>query len=295
MLFSYLIPNLIYIMDIDTITNKSLEALQVRTVADESAVVLPEGYCLKQLLSVRMTPPRKMGHFRLHRLEDLIAFVKREDEESCVRSLVYVNEGEVLAVCNHYDEYNEAAAGGWMDRRVSFDLVKSMEWNTWMRFSGRSISQAEFVDFIEDNYKDIVAVEGSPSASDMLTLASKFDMNRKVEFKQAYRSVDGETKLTYNETLEAKSGDILLPNDFMIQIPVIKGAEEETLFNIKARLKVRLKDGELSFSFTLVRPDLCLESSLDAIGQKVKEGLPDNNVYRGGLECDPMEQTKALL
>lgn len=282
-------------MDIDSITSKWLEALQVRTVAGEAAVVLPEGYCVEQLLSVRDTPPRKMGHFRLQRLEDLIAFVEREDEESCVRSLVYVNEGEVLAVCNHYDEGGSDEAGGWMDRRVSFDLVKSVEWNTWMGFSGRSISQALFVDFIEDNYKDIVAVEGSPSASDMLTLASKFDMNRKVEFKQAYRSVDGETKLTYNETLEAKSGDILLPNDFMIQIPVIKGAEVESLFNIKARLKVRLKDGELSFSFSLVRPDLCLEASLDAIGQKVREGLPDNCVYRGCLECGPVEMAKALL
>lgn len=279
-------------MDIDT--TKMLEALQVRTVAGDAAVVLPEGYSLEQILSTRLTPPRRMGHFRLQKLDDLISFVKREDAESDVGSVIYVNESEVLAVCNHYDDASPVA-GGWMDRRVSFDLVKSVEWNTWMRFSGVSIDQAKFVDFIEENYKDIVQVEDSPSASDMLTLASKFDMNRKVEFKQAYRSSDGEMKLTYNETLEAKSGDILLPNDFMIQIPVFKGAEAETMFNIKARLKVRLKEGALSFSFQLVRPDRCLEASLDAIAQKVKDGLPDNSAYRGGVESDPMEQVKGLI
>ena len=149
----------------DNLNEETLAAVRVQEVAHGHAAVVPNGYTLYHLDCLGNTPPRKAGSVQLLDLETLADFVKAEDAENGVKSVIYVSDREVNAVLNYYSP----DGNGWGDHQATMQLNKTVEWENWTKYDGQAMSQKDFVEFLEENSKDVM--EPTPSA--MLTLASK--------------------------------------------------------------------------------------------------------------------------
>lgn len=134
--------------------------------------------------------------------------------------------------------------------------------------------QAEFACWIEDNMGDIATVDGFPSGTAMLTMATNLEIAQDSTIKSAIRLQSGGVRMEYVEDSNAetvKSMEVF--NRFAIGVPVFWGGSP---YLIEARLKYQLKGGKVDFWYELNRPDKVLEDAAKMLTVTIKSetGFP---------------------
>lgn len=246
-------------------------------IHEDTKIVSLEAYTEK----MADKPFRSAGRVRLLSLPQFVDYVKYAGG----RPPVFVDNSKAEAVFNFREEGTER---GWGDDTATFNLERTPEWNIWTRNSNDRMSQSEFCDFLEDNMQDIV----TPNGSDLLGIVSNFRTLTKVEYGSAYRTQDGQVQLEYKEEKTNTSREMQLPAELLLQLPVIRGAEEITTYQIKARLKYRVdkESHKLFFTYTLIRPDIPESNAVHDVASHLREkleGLAD--VFEGCVVMKPME------
>ena len=131
--------------------------------------------------------------------------------------------------------------------RATFPMKPDDRWNIWTSFDGKPFSQVDFAEFVEDNRADIY----DPEPARMLEIASDLTAHTEVNFGSSTRLGNGQTRIRYEETIKSgvpSAGDIEVPEEFKIRIPVFYG---ESATTISVRLRFRLNQGKLSFTYKL--------------------------------------------
>jgi uncharacterized protein YfdQ (DUF2303 family) len=201
---------------------------------------------------------------------DAGSFIEYYSLFSDSHSRVFADEtkAQVLAVLDYHGTGENAPR--WGQHRVRLDLRHSEEWKAWTGHNGQShkMSQLEFAEFIEDNAPDIK----EPNAATMLEMARSLQAKTDVDFSSAVRTNNGQVQLKYTENIKGTygSGNVEIPEEFLIQIPVYVGTERVP---IRARLRYRLLSGKLSIWYDLLRADeIARVAFLNVLGA-IKEGL----------------------
>jgi len=168
------------------------------------------------------------------------------------------------------DGDGELCEARWQEHRLVLQLEVTPEWAAWTRQDRQQMPQGTFAEFIEDHVGDIAA-DGPCTGADLLEMAQQFQAHTKVEFKSGARLADGQTQLTYIETVEASGGQrgtVTIPGAFELGIRVFGDLEP---YRVKARFRYRMNDGKLTLGYHLDDPERKVRDAVGLVVAKAEE------------------------
>lgn len=198
-------------------------------------------------------PYRKRGTVRLHNVESLLSYAKDQGMQQHGYMFADVDARTITAVLN-----GERELPAWRDHCAVFSAQLTPECETWLNNNKRKFGQTEFAEFIEDNLADLA----DEQAQRLLEVASTIQAVSGINFASAKRLQDGQTQLTYTETIDARagaSGNLSIPKEFNLGLRIFRGDMQG--YKLKARLKYRLAGGTIGFWYELDRPERAIEDA----------------------------------
>jgi uncharacterized protein YfdQ (DUF2303 family) len=244
-----------------------------------------------------MTPRRAVGtsnHLTVASFLEHVA--KFKDQGSAIYANGDVSKPQVMAIYNYH--FDQSPRFG--DHRAVLDCRLSDEWKVWTANANKAMRQHDFAMFIEDNIGDIQPAPNLKDAnneilkeismtlaypfagqSDMLKLSRGIEIFEASKAKSIVNLQTGERTLEYQG--EHKDGDgnkLTIPGLFLIAIPVFK---DGIVYRLPVRLRYRLQDGSVNWSYDIYRDDKAFKLAYDetcvnieeATGIKVYVGSPE--------------------
>lgn len=235
------------------------------------SVVLPDGgHKVIDLDSFLDAPRRKKGAVSIDTGDSLAQYVKAHAAAGTAL-FADMDGGAVTAVLNGHSDQP-----GWGDHRATLRFRQTPAWDRWKSKDRQLLSQVAFAEHIEEGLGEVV----EPPGAEMLELAQSFQAATKVNFKSSRMLDTGQRQLMYEETIDAKAGqkgEITIPKEFTLALAPYEGCAP---YKVIARLRFRMKEGDLSLGYVLDRPNEVLRSAFDDEVVKV-ETATGLTAYRG--------------
>lgn len=253
----------------------------IKEAGETTHLVLPPNYqqvdITKAIELAQDAPNRKRGTVSLGDLPSLLAYMKDQGCQPCGYVYADPDARTITAV------FNDAKEGpGWRDHRAVFTALLTPEAKRWIDKNGYVFGQSEFAEFIEDNLADLQGEEGQK----LLTVATTIAASTGINFSSAKRLQDGQTQLTYNESINATAGAdgaLAIPKTFTLGLRLFKNGAG---YKLTARLKYRLHSGAVKFFYELERYENAID---DAFGDYIQQ-LRDAKID-GGAEGELLGYT----
>jgi len=155
-------------------------------------------------------------------------------------------------------------------------LRASEEFKRWDELQGKLHPQAEFAAFLEENAVDIV----DPDPTVMIEISRDLEATQGVVFKSSTRLENGDRGFVY-ETETKVRGELKVPREFALSIPLYHGGEQVTL---RCAFRWRFNGGGLALGFEWRRVEYQRRAHFAQIATAVAEatGLP---VFFGRVEA----------
>lgn len=175
-------------------------------------------------------------------------YVNDYKENGVSRIFCDLQERSFLAVLDYHNQETRDDANA-CGHHVKLNLRLSEAAEEWVKRDRKGLSQAEFADFLEDRYVDVV----EPTGADILEVAKTLEMKPDVHFKSAQRDHDAGYNLVFEETAKTtagREGKLEVPSRIKIRIPLFEGADP---VDLEARMLYRMSNGVVTFSIRFIR------------------------------------------
>lgn len=219
------------------------------------------------------TPRRATGTYTP---ADVLSFVDYvQTHQDVQQTTLWVDQvgARVVAILNDHSEIDP----GWADHRAVLDLKRTPEWEHWRAADGKYLSQEQFAEHLQDGIMEI----RNPDAATMLEIAQTIQGKTNADWKNAVRLDNGQVGFSYQEEVTAaagRSGNLEIPSVLALGIAPFYG---EAPFEITARLRYRIREGNLAIGYKLERPHEVELEVLKEIATRLKEQGGFGRVYMG--------------
>ena len=238
-----------------------------------------EGELVKLDLTGEM-PPRRTGTVKVRNVAAFAAyFGKHADEGSEVFG--DLDAATVTAVLDahrgsDHDDGEVDASARWQAHRVVLALKTTQAWDTWLEHDRAMRPQKAFAEFLEDNYRDLAAVDAYPAgipavrAADFMELAQHFTASTKTEFVSGQRLSSGEIEIVLSTQTTAAGGGkqlkVEIPEQFAVAIAPYEDCGRSV---IEARFRYDTSGGVLKLGYFLNQPERVREDAVREIAEQV--------------------------
>lgn len=244
-----------------TVAREARKPFSIKDDADALLIALPDGWKLESTESHLPSPLRKRATVSLSDMAGFIDYLKRHGISAATTIWAEANYQTGLVQYQGIINDNGSDHEGqqWRDHIARFVPAKSVEWARWVGKDRKLFTQLEFASWLEDNMGDIATVEGFPSGTSMLQMATYLEIAQDSAIKSMIRLQSGGVRMEYVDDANAetvKSMEVF--SKFALGIPVFwSGAA----YQVEARLKYKLAAGKVTFWYELVRQDKVLEDA----------------------------------
>lgn len=257
---------------------RDLAAISLVPKTEIPAIALPDNYSLESLESHQLSPSRIRQRVRLISPASLIAYISKFKDE---RTVVFADKVKtsIVAVLDYHES---AAVANWGEHKAVYDCPFSDEWKEWASRDKSGMCQTDFAEFLENHIQNIAPVSDDykgPSGTDLLEMILAFQETRKAEFKSVRRLQDGTFQMSYSDE-KSGSGNTSLPEKISLAIsPFHNGAP----YQVDARIRYRLREGQLVLWYELIEPAKIVEHAFQEIVVDMESQLTDVPVFEGSV------------
>ncbi|KPQ06176.1 MAG: hypothetical protein HLUCCA12_12055 [Rhodobacteraceae bacterium HLUCCA12] len=263
------------------IANPTLELDHGRTFA-----FVPEGFALKDVSDPYALPPYIKQGIVMDERDSLVGYVHRFSDDRTVLIADY-DRGEIRAALDYHAENNghtvvlepgqEIQMDDWVKARgammaldpgpvkhiATLKLRDSEEFTRWAKMQGQLVEQSEFAAFLEENSEDI----SDPDPAVMIEISRDLEATQGVMFKSSNRLESGDRAFIY-ETETRTRGEMKIPREFRLSIPLYQGEEPVTL---RCAFRFRIGGGGLLLGFEWRRVEYQRQAYFGQIAHAIAE------------------------
>lgn len=233
----------------------------------------------------RQGPERIKGTAVVETLESFNSLVNRhKSDDSVIFAATAWPKPSLTAVIDYYTREHGTAH---KQHRVHYAFPLTEEFSAWVGKNGRAMSQTDFAVFLEDHAAELAAPLDAEKGEYERLFKERFalpieliDLSRSLEVfvgakvKQGTRLQTGERTVVFEtEHMNGKGEPIDIPGIFMISVkPFVDG----DLVRIPARIRYRIKGGEIEWFYQLYRWEFWLRTRVqnDLLKAGEETGLP---------------------
>lgn len=245
------------------------------------AVIVPEGYKLQPLEQFDAVPQHYRAAFSTSVLPEFVAYCKQHTGESQTTN-VFINLDHMKA--SAIFDMGTPDNPQWGKHKANLTLTKNPAYSKLLEEQHRTMSQQQFLDFVEDWQGEISFFDENSEQLD-----SKKAKNALRKLKSEHTAVFEQQTEQYSasrsalESIEIKSGDTKLPAFFKFSC---EPYEDFPCIDFTCQLRITSNDKkELLFRYRIMQLDSVKQIIADLMRDKLKSGLEqvNANIFIGDM------------
>lgn len=247
-------------------------------------VIIPNDCDLKTFPELQLAPPYIARNVVVTSASSFLAYYNRfANNHSTI--FVDIEKSKLLGIMDYHEI--DSIIGGIDEinpkhckHTVTYDCPLTPEAKKWFDNNKKPMNQADFAAFIEDGILEI----SQPSGAEMLEIATTLQAKNAVNFRSSIRLDNGQVQMGYEENLQGSagvSGQITIPQNITLILKVFRGDEEA--YQLKANFRYRIKEGQLTMWYELIRHHIVREDAVKQILETIKSGINFGHIIEAHL------------